>query len=326
MKNRIILSFFALTTALVATLSLTACQANMPSTTTETSTESSADEADEASKDNKIYTFEREIDIEGEVAKAITYVERITLELQDDKNATLTDSTIYNDNCYAETVYSGLYTLEDPGIIFKYENDDDTPSSVDYWFTLDADGNVTDASQVYADEEIISVAGTYTEKDDPFFGDLTLTVNRDGSAILSYAGANDLIGSLIRYENEYDLMVTNDEMSLDWYIYFDGDTFTHQEFYNKSYSEYEGTLTITGDLGDIELVIAQDGSVTTEVPINGNVYNMYGSIGVDYETETLDSLYLYSYDDLYSLSLTLVLIDDGTWNYSGSLTTPLSAG
>ena len=251
------------------------------------------------------------------------YEQYYSISLYDDGSAIMCQDFYYSWGSACEYTYVGTYVKQDDTIRFTYV---DAYSPNTYSMTA-KDGVLTNVEYVSSSDYDISViAGTYEGETE--LGDAVLTIEEDGTAELSVNdGQAVYTGSVMDYDNNWDLMVSNEDMSenYDWIVTFDGNTFTYETFTHMIYGKFEGTYDIVGDLGTLRMIVDGEGHATLDAKIDGQMMTFTGNIYGDREAGVLSSAYLYS-DDGNILDLNFNVLDDGTLNYYGNYSIPLAAG
>ena len=250
------------------------------------------------------------------------YDQEYTIVLTDDKNAYLVDKVIYPYNQTTTNEYEGTYEKKDNKITFYYGNDGG-------YYVITVDGElITDMEFGYEDTDSnADIMGTYTCESEEF-GAMTLTIPEKGKASLEMDGKT-FEGYIYLYEGEREFTVYDDEtgdMLYDWIIGLsENDKFTYEDFLVVTYKDYAGTYEMVGDLGQLDITVDEYGMAEADVKINGIMIKLDGNVYVDGGLNTITGAWL-SNEDGYSLDLMIVQLEDGTWNYSGTLSMPLSAG
>ncbi|MCR5272955.1 MAG: hypothetical protein K6E13_08230 [Lachnospiraceae bacterium] len=262
--------------------------------------------------------------IQKDTEEGSTFEEQFTLICLNDTEAKFIDSYNYSGSYRSTFEYMGTYEKKDDSTILFTSNEKE--SSTQYTITV-ADGKITSAEMGAYDYGVSEIVGEYTAESDEF-GRMTLKVEETGSATLTAEDGTSFDGTLMTYQDKWDFMTINDDNGapgIDWIVEFNGSNFTYIDYTESIYGAYEGTYTMSGDLGEITVVVERNGTSTTTVNIEGVDVSFTGTPNFDYETQELLGFYLYS-DDGYSLDLSIVKLEDGTLNYSGSITKPLNAG
>ena len=242
-----------------------------------------------------------------------------------------------NKNCYSTyTYFADSYEKEDEYIKIPFRYDDG--SFINFKVYLDDNGTITKVIENYDDDSDTSkIAGTYTRKDDDNYGDMTLTVDNEGGAVLETEEMT-YYGVIYIFDGEWDFVGDNDKddvldydlvESVDLYIYFDNDSFTYKSYAETRYENYAGTYKMVGDLGNISLSVDGAGNASCTATVEGQTMNFTGSFDYyedSYTNDTTYDAYLTSDDGMYSLSLSFVDLGDGTYNYQGSVSKTLGAG
>jgi predicted small secreted protein len=257
----------------------------------------------------------------GEEDGGSSYNEQYELVCLDDTNAVLVDAIKYSDSYKSFLKYVGTYELaEETTIMFK-SSEPELPTA--YNLTLDGD-KISDV-QVGDTISYATIEGSYSGNVEGY-GDVTLTVKKTGEASLTTADGNEYTGNIIDYNGDWDFMASIDEStSIDWIVTFEGNTFSCINYTEKVYGKFEGTYTINGDLGEIVVNVDKNGNASATIVVNGEEKEVSGSVYQSYEGEGIGGFYLSSYDG-YSFDISVETLEDGTMNYSGSMTTPLNAG
>ena len=264
------------------------------------------------------------------LAKSTVLVENYfsyeTFEKKDDKNGILSMITEYpNRNSSYTTTYVGTFDEVDGKI--KFTNEDLNDNLMIATFTLTDDGKLEDLDTSYIDKKLLDYVGEYTcEKDGVT---TTLEILDDGNINVNYNG-KDYEGNIYTYEDKWNLTFADWEVDgdyQDWFITFDGDTFTYEEFEIKEPSFVE-TKKLTGPLGDLTVDFYDDNSIKTNITIDGVEYQFQGSMYLydeeddmtTYDGVKIDgSAYLDNEENRISLSLDLIKSDDGL-TYTGQIT------
>lgn len=272
------------------------------------------------------YIFTEEVEY-GEVdMTASSYTHSYTLDIIDDTSAVMKQYYIYSDDSYNMTSYLGEYLQDDNAIVFRYTPADDSSSPESYLFELSGN-DVKNVSYTYSDASLQKLAGTYTCPKSEY-GPILLEISKIGQPTITLNSGKSYQGSILLVDGKYDLMVNDDGdgITIDWFIYFSGSTFTYEPYFAVDYSLYQGDYTAVGVLGDLDFAVDSNGSVSAYVTIDGRSLYFYGSLFVDTDLQTMTGMYLHN-DEGYTLDLTLMFIGSWSeWNYSGYLTTPLGAG
>ncbi len=274
------------------------------------------------------YAYEENCNIGGEDVSGENtslYLQRYELYLREDGTAKLYDISDYGNGHVMTSEYLGEGEVSEKSAVFSFKDSDSDTGRNIYVFDLDGD-KVTKVVYRYQAEDFQNLEGTYkaeTEK----YGMTTVAINRFGDATLTTEDGKQLTGNICKYENKYDLMVNNEDYteSIDWVVEFDGDTFTYEEYQTSINKGYAGTYSCFGSLGEFKLVVDEQGSATATVKIDGKECELTGTASIDYENNQISGAYL-SDEEGHALDLTLADWGDGTWNYSGSISTPLNAG
>lgn len=250
------------------------------------------------------------------------YDETYELSLSDDTNAVFYDITNYSDVRCITNMYKGTYVKTDDSVTFTYQDPDDVDFKVLYIFYLDGD-KVTDVGNDYNGQS--ALVGTYTCSSSEN-GDMTLTIQRDGNVTLNMNGV-DYTGSLTKINERWNLLAfeADSEDSIDWYVDFNGDTFTYEKYSYYSYEDYAGNYKMNGDLGVLELQLDEYGAVTATINVDGNAVDFTGNYYVDEDQKKISSISLYS-EEGYSMELYVEDIGEEMLNYSGTVSRPLGAG
>ena len=260
-----------------------------------------------------------------------------TVEILDDGSVKILEMYQSNKNCYSTyTYFADSYEKEDEYIKIPFRYDDG--SFINFKVYLDDNGAITKVIENYDDDSDTSkIAGTYTRKDDDNYGDMTLTVDNEGGAVLETEEMT-YYGVIYIFDGEWDFVGDNDKddvldydlvESVDLYIYFDNDSFTYKSYAETRYENYAGTYKMVGDLGNISLSVDGAGNASCTATVEGQTMNFTGSFDYyedSYTNDTTYDAYLTSDDGMYSLSLSFVDLGDGTYNYQGSVSKTLGAG
>ena len=293
-------------------------------------------EADTPEADH-VYKFSETIrpyeDYESETgADVYSYDTVYTLFANDDGSAYMTVEYVYTpDRKYTES-YNGRCEGDDDRIDFTYEAQSDYDSGVSYTFEL-RKGEVESVTSYTYDSMVAEAAGSYT-CDDPELGQLTLDVDKNGSASLTIGDGTVYDGYMLSEGTRYNFYAFDDdgELAIDWYVDCSvNGSFSHSPYGNESKIAFNGLYKCTGMLGDFDMTVNEDGSVTatvevdgTKVDFTGNAYGKYTDNGVDYNN--IGDVYLNS-EEGYSMHLEFAYMwDIERWNYHGTITKPLAAG
>jgi len=247
-----------------------------------------------------------------------------TLDKSSETEGTLKVYYIYGSLNYSMSSYQGTLSQNNDGIAFVYDDLTDSTDPETYLFETDGD-KVTAVTSSYDASTLGSLAGTYVcPKTD--YGPVKLVINSIGQPRITLDSGVTYSGSIILFNDKYDLLVNNEDdgISIDWYVFFSGTTFTYEKYDNDDYTAFEGRYTAFGELGDIEFDVDDKGNASSIIEIDGQLIHMTGYIYI-YES-SITGMYLSS-DEGYSLDVQIVDIGgtDGL-NYSGTLSKPLSAG
>ena len=272
------------------------------------------------------------------------YPTSFEIKVYQDGTASFSQESQYSQRSTSTYSYLCDYKMpEDDVIVCTYTYDDG--DMIDYKFTVNGN-EITSFEEAYGKETDFSeIAGTYTNTDDKF-GDMELTVELDGTASL-ITDNGSYYGTIFVYDGDWDFMGDNgydyddpDFADVDLIIDFTGaDSFTYVEYAALRYSDYEGEYHLVGALGDFDVTVNESGEATCTVKIDGKSYDFEGNIDYyeDYyesddpdsygeESVVLVSFYLHTDDDMYNLSIDINELDDGSYNYYGTLSKTLGAG
>lgn len=269
------------------------------------------EDVDEADDDKDTVTTLTYSTPEGETSYEII--------LLDDQNCTFREINSYPEigikNIYEA---AGTYTADDNHYTVVYCGYE---SMVTFLCTVEGNEIVDyDYDSEYG-EDTSQIAGVYT-CNDPVFGLMKLTVQEDGYAMIEMDGDSGS-GSIFQYSGIWDFMFNSDVTgaAYDWYIYFDGDHFTYEEFYYVTAEGYEGEYVMEGELGVIEFSVDGYGNCIMNVPFEGETYEVYGQIYVN-DGGSIYSIMASNDDSSFMVDFSLVTTDsDGLdYRYDGTVT------
>ena len=273
------------------------------------------------------YAYEENCEAGGDESGENTslYLQRYELYLRDDGKAKLLDISDYGNGHVMISEYLGTAEKSDALVTFYFQDSPEENGKNLYTFDLDGE-KVTKVSYKYLQTDFEGIEGTYKAETEEF-GMTTIEINQFGEAELTKEDGTKLKGNVSLYDDRYDMMVSDEDYSetVDWFVDFNGDSFTYEDYQKSIYKDYAGTYKCFGSLGDLELTVDERGIASTTVTIDGEKHEMNGTIGIDPDTNKFNGAYL-STEDGYGLDLTLVDWEDGTYNYSGTLSSPLNAG
>ncbi len=288
--------------------------------------------SDEEKADSSVIIYESDIlpvyfeDVEvAEGGTEVSCYTKYTLEFnQDTLEGSYTEETIYDEYYKNAWTYKGKCEVVGNDIVLTYMADGDPEYTTYYNFTI-VDGKITEVKSVYEENCTYEIAGTYKGKSD-IFGAITLTIGDDGTATV-VSSDRILTGRVFDFDGYWDLMASDNDDSIDWFVFLDGDTFTYQTYASYVYSGMAGTFTIVGDLGDLTLIIDEEGNARLEAELDGKKRTFYGNAfsGEGVGAEYPDSVYLED-ENGYCLDLYLTWLDKTTLNYYGTVSRPLGAG
>lgn len=251
------------------------------------------------------------------------YDQMYKLELLDETNCIYTDIAEYPYGTTTTYTYNGTYTTTANGYkVF-------TGNSATDAFLIEMKGNVIVSSSYSwedGDNSKSEIVGVYTGEDAEY-GKLTLEIQEGSDIVMKSDQGNVFTGTISVVNGDWDFMATDETSGdyIDWYIYFNGNTFTHDSYIHALYCEYEGAYEMVGDLGTLVLNVNDMGNASCEVELNGEKRLVSGSINVDSDIHQITGCYL-SDDNGYGMELYIQRLDEGILNYSGNYFVPLNAG
>lgn len=253
------------------------------------------------------------------------------LYIENENHAILTVTTTYSEYINNVYTYIGNVQIADDEVTFSYIPTSDNAMAY-YVFALN-NGEVTNVNYQYiGDYSLADYEGIYQISDGKY-GDISIMIDRFANATVTVS--DDVYSGYIYIEDDNcHLYAYSDTAycSIDWIIYIDGNSFSYDEAPSSYYAAYAGSYDCFGMLGDIVIEIDNEGSAFSSFEIDGSMIDFNGQMyfGEDYnDAKEEPTIYvtLTSDDGTYSLDLMLMdITGDGTWNYSGSITSPLSAG
>lgn len=335
MKNKIYLA----TVIALSTITLCSCGLKIPNASSNNNNpvvdeDSSDDEASEETVQENAspdYSFEETLAydmdyIDYAESKDYTYLHRYDLYITGDDTAMLIESFDYSSVNKVEYTYIGSYNLNDNVLRFVYHSENPYEQGEDSIYKFSLDGNkVVSVDYEYGSVES-DITGTFycTDLD---YGKMVLDINLDTTATLTMQNGAVYEGNVIIIDDRYDLMASNEFEALDWFIDIDGDSFTYVPYLIDLYGEYSGTYECFGMLGNITIEVDPYGNAYTQIVTeDGQIHDLTGYIYVDEYENSISGVYLAD-EAGYSIDISLFYLEsESMWNYSGSFTTPLSAG
>lgn len=272
-------------------------------------------------KQQKVYVYETdEADYMDEVFHRI-----IEVQLIDDKEAIYRYTTEYRESYQVIEEYKVQYEKTDNVLKIVYTDDEYEYYDFGLEFILEKDKIVEMKRENDNMQSIEEHAGSYTATSEQF-GDMTLVVEKNGTATLTLGDKKELLGSVYWNDGAWEFEGYNSEldMSLDWIIYFEGDVFMYIDYMESRYGQFAGSYKATGDLGDITFDVAMNGDLVAQVTVEGKTMTFTGRLYADCDSGEIYGLYATSQEG-HVLELNLVDLGE-MWNYSGSIAYPLSAG
>lgn len=268
---------------------------------------------------NYVFSWQGENEFFGEEPGAYQEL-RYELAVLDDNRAIMTRTYFYPEDALCESIekYQGTYEKKDAQILFHANRDiyafimnGDTVVNVEYHYMPDIEEDMT---------------GTYTCSSKEF-GELTLTVNEYYDVKLTTSENRIFNGNLVNYTGRLEVLLTEeggDDTLYDWYIDFDDNTFTYEDYYYATNAEFAGEYHIWGQLGDLTVVVDESGMATCTFPLESGARTMTGRANFNFDTKELNYIYFYD-EEGYSIDLYINPMDE-LLNYYGTVSTPLSAG
>ena len=243
-----------------------------------------------------------------------------TCYIRENGTAELYQEYLYSDNYSSTYHYIGTYEETDKGYNIIYSEDESYTC-----FEVSLEGDViTNVAEKYDSVDYSEIVGKYTGETEEF-GEVTITIDADGTGTFK-TSEETYEATVIFINDRWDLMVYDDLTGgylVDWYIDFDEDSFTYEQYAVALYKEYEGVYEADGELGKITISVDECGNATCTLKYDGAKREFFGSIIVDNyddsESEPEIGFFLNA-DDKYDLSITLEKTEDGTYSYIGSIT------
>ncbi len=279
------------------------------------------DKSDKKGKDSSDIVYESE-PVLTESEYDGNYTLSYKLILHDDETADYYETTAYENSDYDySTHYFGEYSLEDDLVQLFVRYNDSTESMKIY---LEGD-KISSVEYVYDAGVDELVGNTYTCTDNGM-GICSFEVNEDGSATL-HTEELEYTGYMSKYNDEWNLMVSNEETeeNIDWIVYIDGNEFNYVPYAEFLYGDYAGELQAFGQYGDVTFTLNPDGTISTDMKIDGRKKHFEGNYYVNSEDGVISSAYLTCEDDATILDISFDEVD-GMMNYHGHYMIPLAAG
>lgn len=272
-------------------------------------------------KAKKTYAYDTEI----RNYESVTSV-RYELELLDDTNVKYREIDKESDTHIVIHEYDATYEIVNDQIRVNYSQDEYGFYDFSYAFFLEND-QIVDVLLIT--EDTVSLEGmedTYT-CDSSMDGHVVLEIKRTGEAIVTFEDGTVVDGRIMRdeYSGRWELYAYDytDDIDIDWFLDFEGNTFSYVSYRSEVYGEFAGIFELRGELGTFYLLVDNEGYACATINVDGMDVDLTGYISVD--GDNITSAYL-SGESYYDLTLDLLYVGDGVFEYSGSFRKPLALG
>lgn len=236
----------------------------------------------------------------------------VELCILNDTECTITNTIVYQDDSADIITKHGTYELADGVYTVNY-----TYYNEEYIGEYTVEGTkITEFTEKYTTEDYSEVTGTYTCESD--LGSMILEITEDGYATLQIDDRS-YNGSIFVYEDEWDVMVNNDDYSESYDLmctFNDDGTFEYYEYGYDIFEAFAGNYTASGELGEVTADILQDGTVNAVVPINGTNMELVGELYADTTDTNQMNITVRNEDETIVADLYLMKEDDA-WTYTG---------